>query len=331
MDRRTCLTSLLGVAGGLSLLPARAAAARSSAWFSQASGGGAPLPTILGPDPNTHAPRFKVPAGTVDTHTHIFGPNSKYPYAASRTYTPPDAPLEMFRALHAKIGVERAVIVNATVHGTDNRVVTDAIAVSGGKYKGIAVIDETFTDRQLQDLNAAGIKGFRQTFIGYLGAKADLGAVERLAKRVAPLGWHVDLYIEAEHLDDYLPMLGRLPMPYVLDHMGVVKAAKGIDQPGFQSLLTLMRQDKRCHVKVTGPERASQCGAPFYDAVPYAQKIIEAAPDRVLWGSDWPHPNLKSMPNDGDLVDLIPLYAPDPVHRRKLLVDNPVRLFGFNR
>jgi predicted TIM-barrel fold metal-dependent hydrolase len=305
-------------AAGLLFLPV------APAWAQQAE-----PPVIAGPDPATKTPAFRVPAGTVDTHTHIFGPPDKYPYARNRPYTPPAAPLDMFQALHAKIGVDRAVLVNATVHGTDNRVVLDAIAQSKGRYLGIANIDESITDAELDALHQGGIRGCRFAFLSRLGGTPDLGRVERAAARVARLGWHIDLYFEAIHIADFVPVLARLPTPYVIDHMGSWHADLGTDHPAFAALLDLLRRDDKGWMKITGPERVSAMGPPFHDAVPVARKLIEAAPDRVIWGTDWPHPNVTIMPNDGDLVDLIPLYAPDPVQQRKLLVDNPVRLFGF--
>ena len=288
-----------------------------------------PAPTIAPPHPAPRAPDFRLPPKACDTHCHIFGPNSLYPYATDRPYTPPDAPLSMFRALHDRLGVERAVIVNATPHGRDNRVVTDAIAGSGGRYKGVANVDETFSDRDLADLAAAGIAGCRFTFLPRLGQPPDMAAFDRIVARVAPLGWHVDLYLPATFLPDFRPRLEALPSPYVIDHMGVVDAGAGLDQPPFRALLDLIRDDEKCWVKVTCPERISRAGPPFHDVAPFGRALVEAAPERVLWGTDWPHPNVPVMPDDGDLVDLVPLYAPDPDLQRKLLVENPARLFGF--
>ena len=286
-------------------------------------------PLILGPDPNTRAPRFKAPAGAIDTHTHVFGPVAKYPYAAGRTYTPPEAPLDMFKTLHAKIGVERAVLVNATVHGRDNRPVIDAIATSNGAYKGIGTIDGDFTDRELEDLARGGLMGCRFIFIARLGGMPDLADFDRLMDRIKGLGWVVDLYVDPKALELMTPRLAKLPMPYILDHMGSLNVADGIDHPNFQRLIALLKSDEKCWIKLSGPERASAAGAPFDDVIPFAQKFIATAPDRLLWGSDWPHPNLKVMPNDGDLIDLVARYAPDPATQRKLLVENPERLFKF--
>jgi predicted TIM-barrel fold metal-dependent hydrolase len=248
-----------------------------------------------------------------------------------RPYTPPDAPLEMFRALHERLGVERAVIVNATPHGRDNRVVTDAIAQSGGRYKGIANVDETFDDRQLMDLAEAGIEGCRFTFLPRLGRVPDMSTFDRIIERIAGLGWHVDLYLPATLIPEFRSRLMSLPVPYVIDHMGVPDASQGLEQPGFVALLDLLRDDEKCWVKVSCPERISRAGPPFQDVAPFGRALIEAAPDRVVWGTDWPHPNVPVMPDDGELVDLVPLYAPDPAVRQKLLVDNPTRLFRFGR
>ena len=287
------------------------------------------IPTIKGPDPDTIPPKFRAPPGSVDTHTHIFGPAATYPFSAKRPYSPPDAGLDMFRKLHAAIGVERAVIVNATVHGFDNRVVTDAIAQSGGKYLGVANVNAEMTDAELKALDAAGIRACRFAFLKRLGGVGDMNAFRKLVDRVGAIGWHVDIYLEAGTIREFVPILKALPVTYVIDHMGTISAAKGLDDPEFKALLDLQASDDKCWMKITGPERASAGPAPFHDAVPFAKALIDNAPDRVIWGTDWPHPNVKIMPNDGTLVDLIPLYAPDAAVRQKLLVANPEKLFRF--
>ena len=287
------------------------------------------VPDIPGPDPAPRNPSFKAPPLTCDAHCHIFGPVDRYPYAEGRPYTPPEAPLPAFRATHARIGVERAVIVNATPYGRDNTVILDAIAQSGGRYRGIGNVDDRMTDRELEALAAGGLDGCRFTFLSRLGGRPDMSAFDRIVTRIAPLGWHVDLYLPAAHLDELAPRLEALPVPYVIDHMGVVNAEAGLEQPAFQRLLSLLRRDEKCWVKITGPERISRTGPPFHDAVPFARALIETAPRRVLWGTDWPHPNVPFMPNDGDLMDLVALYAPDDRSRRLLLVENPARLFRF--
>lgn len=287
-------------------------------------------PTIPGPDPLTRRPRFVLPPLACDAHCHIFGPAAKYPYAPDRSYTPPDAPLEDFRALHAKLGVQRAVIVNASVHGTDNRVALDAVAQSGGAYRAVANIDDGITERGLRELQDGGVRGCRFNFVRHLGGVPDKRVFDRVIAMVAPLDWHIDLHFDAIDLPDYADMLARLPLNYTIDHMGRVRAFDGLHQRPFRTLIDLMQRDEKCWVKVCGAERVSSAGSPFVDAVPFARKIVETAPDRVIWGTDWPHPNVKMMPNDGDLVDLIPLFAPEPELQQKLLVDNPARLFGFD-
>jgi 2-pyrone-4,6-dicarboxylate lactonase len=287
------------------------------------------IPTIPPPDRNTKTPKFKAPPGSCDTHCHIFGPAARYPYSSKRSYTPPDSGLDDFRALHAKLGIERAVIVNASLYGNDNRVVTDAIAQSGGRYRGIANVDDSISDAQLQALHKGGIRGCRFNFVKHLGGFPDMAVFDRTIKRIAKLGWHVDLHFDAKDLPDFYSLLDSLPIPYLIDHMGRVQAKNGLEQKPFKILLDLLQRDKKCHVKISGPERVSATGAPFHDAVPFAKKLIETAPDRMIWGTDWPHPNVETMPNDGDLVDLIPLYAPSAADRQRLLVDNPMRLYEF--
>jgi 2-pyrone-4,6-dicarboxylate lactonase len=286
-------------------------------------------PTILPPDPNTHTPKFKAPPLSCDAHTHIFGPGDKYPYAADASYIPHDAGLNDFRKLHEKIGIERAVIVNASCHGLDNSVVIDAIAASNGCYKGVGNVDDSFSEKQIDALDRGGIHGCRFTFLKRLGRTPDMSAFHRVVDMIKQFKWHVVIYLDPETVSDFAPILSALPVSYVIDHMGTVNAGKGLDQPNFNALLDLAKRDEKCWVKTTGFERASQTGAPFHDAVPFGAKLIDTIPDRVLWGTDWPHPNVKVMPNDGDLVDLIPLCTQDPVKQRKLLVDNPARLYRF--
>ena len=284
---------------------------------------------IAGPDLNTKTLEFKLPPLTCDSHCHIFGPGDKYPYATGRAYTPPDAPLEMFQALHRKLGVERAVIVNASVHGTDHRVALDAIAVSGGRYRAVGNLDDAITEKELQDLHQGGFRGCRFNFVRHLGGVPDMKVFDRVLAKIAPLGWHVDLHFDAIDIPQYASMLKHLPVRYTIDHMGRIKAGEGLDQKPFQALIDMLKSDEKCWVKVCGCERVSASGAPFLDVVPFARRIVETAPDRVIWGTDWPHPNVKQMPNDGDLVDFVPLFLPEPELQRRILVENPARLFEF--
>lgn len=285
---------------------------------------------IPGPDPDTRTPAFRLPPLACDAHCHIFGPGDKYPYAPDRSYTPPDAPLEMFQALHARLGVERAVIVNASVHGTDNRVALDAIAQSGGRYRAVANLDGKITEAGIAALHEGGFRGCRFNFVRHLGGVPDLRVFERIVAMVAPHGWHIDLHFDAVDLPDYVAMLERLPLRYTIDHMGRVLASDGLRQKPFETLLALLKSDEKCWVKISGAERVSTAGPPFHDAVPFARGLVEAAPDRIIWGTDWPHPNVRVMPNDGDLVDMIPLFAPEPELQHRILVANPARLFDFD-
>ncbi|PYR15494.1 MAG: 2-pyrone-4,6-dicarboxylate hydrolase [Acidobacteria bacterium] len=284
------------------------------------------MDTIAPPDASPVKPAYRAPAGACDAHCHIFGPARRFPYAATRRYTPPDAPKEMLAALHRHLGLSRAVLVQASCHGTDNRAMLDAIASSSGAWRGVAMVEATVTDRELEALHAAGVRGVRFNFVAHLGGAPDLNAVDQVLRRVGPLGWHVVLHLDAEDILTYREFLGRLRVPFVIDHMGRVRAAHGLDQKPFRLLLDVMKNEP-AWVKVSGPERISAGGRPFRDAVPFARALIDAAPDRVLWGTDFPHPNVRVMPNDGELLDLFALFTDDEELRRKVLVDNPARLY----
>ena len=261
----------------------------------------------------------------------MFGPAATFPYAPDRAYTPPDAPKENLRAVHGVLGVERAVIVQASCHGTDNRAMLDAIAASDGRYRGVAIVDGSFTADDYADLHDRGIRGVRFNFVKHLGGMPDLHVVDRVLEQIRPLGWHVVVHLDAVDIVELSGLLRRLSVAFIIDHMGRVKADGGLEQPAFRALLDLMALET-CWVKVCGSERVSVTGPPFLDAVPFAEALVRRAPDRVLWGTDWPHPNVgRHVPNDGDLVDLLPLIAPDDALRRKLLVDNPARLYEFPR
>lgn len=287
-------------------------------------------PSCMPPDPNTRAPAFKAPPGTTDTHCHVFGPHVRFPYHPDAPYWPPDAPKEKLAALHARIGVERAVIVQASCHDVWNDVVLDAIASSGGRYRGVAVVDETFTEKDFQRLHDGGVRGVRFNFVAHLGGVPDLAVMDTVLERIAPLGWHVVLHFDAKDIPAFGARVRAIRLPVVIDHMGRVPAKDGLDQEPFRVLLDFMKNEN-IWVKICGSERISAAGPPFDDAVPFARKLIEAAPERILWGTDWPHPNItKFMPNDGDLMDMVPKFAPEPELQRKILVENPARLYGFD-
>jgi len=289
------------------------------------------IPTCKAPDPNTRKPRFQPPPGACDAHCHIFGPGDRYPYAPDRTYTPPDAPLSRFKALQSTLGLSRAVLVNASCHGTDNTVIVDAIAQSAGRYRGIANANDSFSERDFEKLHRSGFRGVRFNFVKHLGGMPDMDEFHRIVARIQPFGWHVDLHFDAGDLVEFGDLLRELAVPFLIDHMGRVPTKAGLEQEPFRRLLDVARNNERCWVKISGAERISSAGPPFTDAVPFAQALIAAAPERILWGTDWPHPNIsRHMPNDGDLVDLVPLYMPDPALQRRILVDNPHRLYGFD-
>jgi 2-pyrone-4,6-dicarboxylate lactonase len=280
------------------------------------------------PDPKPRKPNFKPPPLACDAHCHVFGPAAKFPYTPDAAYAPADAPLEDLQKLHSILGIERAVIVHASCHGSDMRVTLDAIARSGGRYRGTAIIDESFTERQFQQMHEGGIRAVRFNFVRHLGGRPDMHFFKRTIERVQFFGWHLILHLDAEDLVEFESMFKTLLVPFVIDHMGRVKAAAGLEQPAFKVLREAMKNEK-CWVKICGPERVSSKGPPFTDAVPFARALIEAAPERVLWGTDWPHPNVKWMPEDAALVDLFPLMAPEPKLQQKILVENPARLYGF--
>ncbi len=287
------------------------------------------METTAAPDMNWRKPAFTMPANACDAHCHVFGPGAVFPYAPDRSYTPHDAPKEMLNALHESLGISRAVIVQASCHGTDNRATIDAIQWSKGRWSGVAIVDETFADKDYRELHDGGIRGVRFNFVKHLGGIPDMNVFQRVLDTITPMGWHLVLHLDAQNILEFHDMLHGLKLPFIIDHMGRVKAAAGLEQPPFQALLELMKQEN-AWVKVCGSERVSSMGPPFTDSAPFAAALINAAPDRTLWGTDFPHPNVgKHMPNDAALVELIPLFAPTPEMQKRLLVDNPERLYDF--
>lgn len=288
------------------------------------------MKSIPGPHPAPHAPlRWTPPAGATDAHCHVFGPAARFPFSADRSYTPPDSGLEDFERLQERLGLSRAVFVQASCHGTDNAAMVDALRRGNGRYAGVAMIDESFTNAEIAALHAAGVRGTRFNFVKHLGGAPDLDVFWRLVEQVQPHGWHIVLHFDAKDLPEYADLLDRMPCPFVIDHMARVPTADGIEQQPFQTLLDLMR-DERAWVKISGAERLTADGPPPYDdVVPFARALVAAAPGRVLWGTDWPHPNVRHMPDDGDLIDLLVDLIPDEVTRCRVLVDNPATLYDF--
>ena len=286
--------------------------------------------TIPAPHPWPHPPQaLTPPPGACDAHCHIFGPASRFPYSADRAYTPPDSGIREFERLQHRLGLSRAVFVQASCHGVDNSAMVDALERGAGRYAGVAMIDGSFTDSDIGRLHDVGVRGTRFNFVAHLGGAPELGEFWRIVHRVQRFGWHIVLHFDAKDLPGYADLLDAMPCPYVIDHMARVPVAQGVEQEPFQQLLELMR-DERCWVKISGAERLTADGPPPYDdVVPFARALIDAAPDRVLWGTDWPHPNVRHMPDDGDLLDLLARFAPDPATRRLILVDNPETLYDF--
>jgi len=285
------------------------------------------------PKPSYHSsprrPLLVLPPRACDSHCHVFGPARVFPFADGSPFKPADAPKEKLFALHALLGIERCVIVQSTCHGYDNSVVADALAAKNGTYLGIALVPTDVPDAELRRLHAQGFRGARFNFMKHLGRGAQIADVVALGGRLADLGWHLQVHFESSLIAELAPVLRRSAVPLVIDHMGRVDAALGIDQPDFRLLLDLMRDD-RFWVKVSGSERSSHRPAPYEDATPFARMLVAEFGERTLWGTDWPHPNLAGdIPDDGMLVDLLAEIAPTEAHRRALLVDNPQRLYQF--
>jgi 2-pyrone-4,6-dicarboxylate lactonase len=281
-------------------------------------------------------PRFKLPAGAVDAHCHVFGPGAEFPYAPERKYTPCDAGKAQLFALRDHLGFDKNVIVQATCHGSDNSALVDALKASNNKARGVATVKRNVTDAQLHEMHAAGVRGTRFNFVKRLVDFTPKDELMEIAQRIAPLGWHVVIYFEAVDLPELWDFFTALPTTVVIDHMGRPDVTKPIDGPEFELFVKMMREHPNMWSKVSCPERLTVTGPnalngeqnAYKDVLPFAKHIVETFPDRVLWGTDWPHPNLKNhMPDDGLLVDYIPHIATTKELQQKLLVDNPTRLY----
>lgn len=285
---------------------------------------------------NPSRPVFNAPPGAVDAHCHVFGPGEQFPFAPERKYTPCDASKQQLFALRDHLGFARNVVVQATCHGADNRALVDALQASNGMARGVATVRRTISDDELRALDAAGVRGVRFNFVKRLVDFTPRDELMEVAQRIAPLGWHVVIYFEAVDLPELWNFFTALPTTVVVDHMGRPDVTKPVDGPEFERFVKLMREHDNIWSKVSCPERLSVSGPPaldgernaYRDVVPFARRLVETFPDRVLWGTDWPHPNLKDyMPDDGLLADFIPHIAPTAESQRKLLVDNPMRLY----
>lgn len=288
-------------------------------------------PLCAAPNSNPSTPRLNLPAAACDSHAHICGPAAQYRYAPDRIYTPPDALLPDYLAMLQTLGLERAVIIQPSVYGTDNSVTLAAMKEASIPCRGVAVIDEAVSDADLALLDEAGIRGIRLNLVDVADPSGDmpLDIARRLADRIAPLGWHTEFLVHVDDYPDFDELMADFPTEIVLGHMGYMRPNQEIADPGFQALLRLM-QSGRCWVKLTGPYRFSSGDLPYPGVTETAHALIDCATDRIVWGSDWPHVMVtKPMPNDGDLCDLLADWAPNAEIRRKILVDNPARLYDF--
>ena len=285
-------------------------------------------PGYLAFHPNPKKPDHALPLGACDAHCHVFGPAARFPFASMSTYVPVDAAKETLFQRHRHLGVSRAVVVQASCHGTDNTAMLDALRAGGDDYRGVAVIAEDVMERALREMHDAGVRGVRFNFVKRLGGGRPLGVYRTILNAIRPLGWHVVVYFDAEDLAELAPFLRGIETPVVVDHMGRVPVEQGLASKPFRLLRELLAGDANFWVKISCPERLSRSGPPYADVDPIAGELLETAPDRVLWGTDWPHPNMKShMPDDGALVDRIMAICNTPDLRRQVLVDNPARLY----
>jgi 2-pyrone-4,6-dicarboxylate lactonase len=278
--------------------------------------------------PNPSKPAYRPPPGAVDAHCHVFGPEARFPYAPERKYTPCDAPKERLFALRDFLGLDKNVIVQASCHSKDNRAMLDALEASANRAKGVAFVGEEITDAELKAMDRAGVRGVRFNFVRRLVDVTPRDVLERIAARVAPLGWHIVVYFEMPDLPDFEPFFTSLPTTVVVDHMGGPNVRKGVDDPENQRFIRMLEKHRNIWSKVTCPERMTIAGPPYDDVVPFGRALVRNFPDRVLWGTDWPHPNMKKeAPDDGVLVDWVPKIAPTAAEQQALLVDNPMRLY----
>lgn len=279
--------------------------------------------------PNPSKPKLKLPPGACDTHFHVFGPQHRFPFSKDRSYTPSaDAPKETLFNLHALLGIERGVVVQSAAHGFDNSAAADLIAAKPHAYRGVALIPTQIQASALRRLDGQGFRGARFHYMTHLGAASPIEDVLGLAKKLVDIGWHLQIHLDSKLIGELAPALKRSPVPVVIDHMARIDASLGLEQQPFRDLLRLLK-DEKFWVKVSGAERASRQPAPWRDAIPFARKLVAEHGSRTLWGTDWPHPNLKEVPDDGLLVELIAEIAPSEAQRQALLVDNPQRFYGF--
>ena len=284
--------------------------------------------TIPGPIPDTRKPKLRLPRGSCDCHAHVFGPQSRYPFLPHAGYIAPDASGADFVRMLTTIGCDRAVLVQPSVYGTDNSAMLDALRSKVFPFRGIAVVDEHVTDRELQTMHDAGVRGVRINLAATTPGLT-LEQAPRLAGRLKEMGWHLQFFIDFKKYPDIEERLSKLPIDIVIDHFGRVNAADGVDAPPFQALLRLLRREN-CWAKIMGVYFVSRRAPDFPDVAALARAVVAAAPDRTVWATDWPHPmGLDQMPNDGDLADMLADWIPDAAQREQVLVTNPARRYGF--
>jgi predicted TIM-barrel fold metal-dependent hydrolase len=299
----------------------------------QPTSAAAEAPTCTPPDFNPRKPKLRLPPHACDTHAHIMGPKARYAYSPARVYTPPDCLLPDYLKMLATLGVERAVLVQPSAYGTDNTVMLEAMKAAGNRFRGVAVVAENISDSELKNFDAAGVRGVRVNIVDVKDRKPGtlpMDSLKQLARRVAPLGWHMEFLMHADEFPDLDRAFADFPVDIVLGHLGYMKTDKGLGNAGFRALLNLMKAG-RAWVKLTGPSRITTTGGlPYADVLPYARALLETNPERAIWGTDWPHVIIKTpMPNDGDLADLLSDWIPDARLREQVLVKNPERLYGF--
>lgn len=284
----------------------------------------------LGPLAEPAKPKWRLPEGAWDTHFHVLGPQAQFPYAAARKYTPPDAPLERAMRLHEALGIARGLVVHANTHGFDNAVDLDAVARSKGRYLAVVRLNASATPEGCAALHAAGARGVRFAFNPQHGGSLDRAAFDHVMGCIRELGWFVELHFEGAALPGLAEWIGCIPAKVVIDHFGRIDVSLGASQAPFSALVELARRDN-VWIKISGADRISRLGAPYDDVVPFAHRLLEVAPDRLIWGSDWPHTGLFDrvrVPDDGKLLDALASFIPDDALRRRVLVDNPRRLLN---
>jgi 2-pyrone-4,6-dicarboxylate lactonase len=286
-------------------------------------------PTIPPPDPHPKKPRLVLPPLACDSHFHVFGPHKTFPYAPDRTFTPADAPKEDLFRLHAFLGFERGVFVQSSCHGHDHAALVDLLAAGNGRYRGVALLTPAMSEAEVDRLDEAGVRGVRLHFhFPHLGAPMPREDMRKVIALAEPYGWHIAMHLGGHGVVDHYEFITSIEAPVVIDHMARIDVGEGLNGKAFSVLRRLLDRGN-IWVKLSGADRITKQSYPYADAMPFARALAAHAPERVVWGTDWPHPNHKAVPNDGDLVDLIADIAPDEKTRQRMLVDNPAKLFGF--